>query len=152
MGFVRDRLPDPVGYFESLGLPLRGPGKWGTTRCDFHGGSDSMRVHRERGAWVCMACGAKGGDVLAFQMAAAGQGFIDAACSLGAWQDDGKSEPPPRPRNFSASDGLQVLEFESLLAWTAACNLAQGMTLTDDDRARLGVAAQRIHTIREATR
>ena len=65
MSFNRDALPEPIGYFEGMGLNLRGPGKWKTTRCEFHGGSDSMRVNTSSGAWVCMACGAKGGDVLA---------------------------------------------------------------------------------------
>ena len=64
--FMRDRLPDPVSFFEAEGLTLTGPGKWKTTRCDFHDGSDSMRVNSESGAWRCMNCGAKGGDVLAY--------------------------------------------------------------------------------------
>jgi hypothetical protein len=37
-----------------------------------------------------MACGAKGGDVLAFHMQLNGLGFIAAAKSLGAWLEGGK--------------------------------------------------------------
>ena len=68
MSFDRTHLPEPVGYFEERGLVLTGPAraKWRTTACTFHGGSDSMRINTQTGAWVCMAgCGAKGGDVLA---------------------------------------------------------------------------------------
>ena len=94
-----DRLPDPASYFESQGLKLTGPrsAKWKTTECAFHGGSDSMRVNVHSGGWVCMACGAKGGDVLAYQMAAHGLEFVDAAKALGAWVDDGRPHTPQRP-------------------------------------------------------
>ncbi|MFY8042310.1 MAG: hypothetical protein ACOVOD_05230, partial [Rhodoferax sp.] len=67
--FVRDHLPDPVTYFEAEGLTLEGRGPWRTTECRFHGGSDSMRINTVSGSWVCMACNAKGGDVLAHCMA-----------------------------------------------------------------------------------
>lgn len=53
--FDRAALPDTESYFEAEGFDLKGPGKWKTTRCDFHGGSDSMRVNTEGGGWVCMA-------------------------------------------------------------------------------------------------
>jgi len=49
MSFSRDNLPDPTTYFEGVGLNLRGPGKWKTTRCEFHGGSDSLRVNTRDG-------------------------------------------------------------------------------------------------------
>ena len=39
----------------------------------------------ERGAFKCMTCGAKGGDLLAFHMRRHGLSFIDAAKALGAW-------------------------------------------------------------------
>ena len=38
------------------------------------------------GAFRCMVCGAKGGDVLAFYMLRHGLRFIDAAKALGAWE------------------------------------------------------------------
>ena len=62
MTFDRRNLPDPVAFYESHGLKLTGRGKWRTTSCTFHGGSDSMRVNTETGAFACMAgCGARGG-------------------------------------------------------------------------------------------
>ena len=101
--FVRDRLPEPQGYFESEGLTLAGRGKWRTTRCEFHGGSDSMRVNTETGGFICMAaCGSRGRDVLSYHRAAHGLGFVEAARALGAYTDDGKSytastKPTPIP-------------------------------------------------------
>jgi hypothetical protein len=52
MTFIRDNLPDAASYFEGQGLTLTGPrsAKWRTTRCEFHGGSDSMRVNIASGA------------------------------------------------------------------------------------------------------
>ena len=81
MTFEREKLPDPVSYYESQGLALLGSHRstWKTTECRFHGGSDSMRVNTVTGAWVCMACGVKGGDVLSYLMLSNGMEFIDAA-------------------------------------------------------------------------
>ena len=99
MGFDRTRLPDPATYFESQSLKLTGPrsAKWKTGACQFHGGSDSLRVNVSSGAWVCMACGAKGGDVLAYHMQAHCVEFVDAARQLGAWIDDDKPTPVQKP-------------------------------------------------------
>ncbi len=144
--FVRENLPDSVTYFETEGLKLEGRGKWRTAACDFHGGSDSMRINTQTGAWVCMAgCGARGGDVLAHFMAEHGIDFVTAAKALGAWRDDGKPAKPHRPTPLPASQAIQVLAFESTLTAVAAGNIANGNPLTEIDRARLNVAAQRIN-------
>ena len=148
--FVKDQLPDRVAYFEAEGLQLYGRGKWRTTSCSFHGGSDSMRINLASGGWCCMSCGAKGGDVLAYHMAAHGLDFIDAAKALGCWVDDGQPHRPQRPKPLPASQAIQVLQFESMLTYVAAGNIAHGVQLTDNDRARLLVASQRIQTISEA--
>lgn len=153
MSFARDKLPDPQSYFESQGLELQRGGKWRTTRCEFHGGSDSMRVNIETGAFVCMAlCGARGGDVLSYQMAAHGQTFIDAAKALGAWQDDSQdaNRVRRRPLPFPAREGLEVLRTELLVCAVAAANAARGVTLTEEDKARLTLAAGRIQFIADA--
>jgi hypothetical protein len=61
---------------------------------------------------------------------------------------------PPHPlhethraerRPFSADDALRCLDFEATLIHLAACDMAAGNTLSDDDRARLALAARRIH-------
>jgi hypothetical protein len=148
--FIKDRLPDPVSFFEAEGLKLDGRGQWRTTACVFHDGSDSMRINTQSGGWICMACGIKGGDVLAYHMAAHDLEFIDAAKALGAWRDDGKSHAPPRPKPLPAITALQVLALETMLVAVAAGNIANGVLLTDADRARLRLASQRITTINEA--
>lgn len=148
--FIKDRLPDSVSFFEAEGLKLDGRGKWRTSECKFHDGSDSMRINTTTGGWICMACGIKGGDVLAYHMAAHDLDFINSAQALGAWQEDGKPNGTHRPKPLPAGDALRVLAFESLLTAVAAGNIAHGVQLTDTDRARLMVASKRITTIQEA--
>lgn len=150
MSFDRDRLPEPIGYFEGQALKLSKRGKWRTTECRFHGGSDSMRINTVTGAWVCMSCGTKGGDVLAYEMAATGVGFVTAAKALGAWVDDGKPEPRQKPAPLPPRAALEVLSFEATLAAVAAGNLAHGLALTAKDRTRLLTAANRINKLAEA--
>ncbi len=150
MSFDRDRLPEPIGYFEGQALKLSKRGKWRTTECRFHGGSDSMRINTATGAWVCMSCGAKGGDVLAYEMAAQGVDFVTAAKALGAWVDDGKPEPRQKPAPLPPRAALEVLSFEATLAAVAAGNLAHGLALTAKDRTRLLTAANRINKLAEA--
>jgi hypothetical protein len=147
--FIRENLPDAVSYFEAEGLKLDGKSKWRSGLCIFHGG-DSMRVNTATGGWVCMSCNAKGGDVLAYHMAAHGLDFITAAKALGAWQEDGKPDRPQRPKPLPASQAIQVLAFESTLVSVAAGNIAHGKPLADIDRARVYVAGRRIAVISEA--
>jgi hypothetical protein len=150
VSFDRTRLPDPLAYFEGEGLTLTGPGKWKTARCDAHGGSDSLRVHADSGAWVCMSCGVKGGDVLAYHMERHGLEFVDACKALGAWIEDSKpSKYRQHALPFSARSALEVIKFEALLCAVAACNLARGIELATADRERLVQAASRIQFIAE---
>lgn len=147
-GFRRELLPDPLSYFAGIaGLTLQGRGQWRTSECTFHGGSDSMRINTNTGAWVCMArCGARGGDVLAYEMARSGSDFQTAAKALGAWIGQG-TNAPRRPTALPARAALEVLSFEATLAAVAAGNLAQGVALSDGDRERLLKAAGRINRI-----
>lgn len=151
MSFDRDRLPDPVGYFEGEGLRLQGRGTWRTTRCDFHGGSDSLRVNVVSGAWVCMSCGAKGGDVLAYAMQRDGIDFVPAAKALGAWVDDGKPAPA-RPRAFSASDALAALHADLHVCAVVVSDARRGALPADDDWREFLAAAGRVITIAEGVR
>ncbi len=85
--FERDRLPEPSRYFEREGLHLIGRGQWRSTLCPFHEDTrPSLRINVDTGAFRCMACGAKGGDVLAYHCARYGLSFMQAARDLGAWQ------------------------------------------------------------------
>ena len=149
MAFDRNLLPDPTGYFEAQGLKLAGPSraKWKTTECKFHGGSDSLRVNTATGAWVCMSCGEKGGDVLAYEIAASGAEFVEAAKAIGAWIEDGKPHQPQKPATLPPRAALEVIGFECNLVAVAAGNLACGVTLTDIDLDRILVAAGRINRI-----
>ncbi len=150
--FVRDRLPDPLDYYtNTAGLKLLGArnAKVKTTSCEFHGGRDSMRVWTLSGGFCCMNCGAKGGDLLAYHMAVHGMDFVSAAKALGAWQDDDKPSKPQRPKPLPATDAIRILACESTLAAVAAGNLANGVPLTDKDRARLRNSARHINHIAE---
>lgn len=153
MPLDKSQLPDPASYYEAQGLRLIGPqrAKWKTTRCEFHDGSDSMRINTHSGAFICMAgCGAKGGDVLAYHMAAHGLTFVEACKDLGAWIDDGKAPAAaPRPTPLPARDALQLLATEARIVAMAASNIAYGTNLSDNDCARLRQSAHRITAISE---
>jgi len=150
--FDRELLPEPLSYYAGQGLTLIGPrsSKWKTTRCEFHGGSDSMRIHTERGAFVCMSCNSKGGDIVAYHQAAHGLEFVEAVKALGAWIADGKPHAPRRPAPLPPALAVNVLQFEASLAAVAACNMAHGVPLSDQDKARLLMAAGRINHILKA--
>lgn len=147
MSFDRNHLPDTVSYYESEGLRLTGPGKWRTTACIFHGGSDSMRVNLASGGYCCMSCGEKGGDVMAYHMQTHGLEFVDAAKALGAWVDDGQPARQYKPTALPPRAALEVISFEAILVAIAAGNIAKGVILSDVDRARLIVATGRINQI-----
>jgi hypothetical protein len=150
--FLHERLPDPLTYFESQGLKLQGRGHWRTTACQFHGGSDSMRIEVNSGAWKCMNCQIGGGDVLAFHMALHRLDFVQAAKDLKCWDGFATREKNQarQPRKFSPLSALQVLAFESSLVAVAAGNLSAGSKLSDLDIKRLLVAVRRINHISES--
>jgi hypothetical protein len=152
MSFDQTRVPDPINYFAAQDMQLIGSAAaaWKTTACRFHGGSDSLRVNTHSGGWICMACGAKGGDMLAYHMQAHGLAFIEAARQLGAWTEDGRSAAAQKPAPLPPRAALEVLAFEATLTALAAGNIAKGVCLAETDRARLMVAARRISLIAEA--
>ena len=86
--FERERLPEPLAYYvERAGLKLIGRGRWRSALCVFHRDENpSLRINVETGAFRCMACGAKGGDVLDFHRQRHGLSFAHAARDLGAWR------------------------------------------------------------------
>ena len=146
--FVRERLPDPVSFFESEGLRLEGKGKWRSTQCQFHGGSDSMRVNTETGGWVCMSCHERGGDVLAYRMKAAGLGFVQAARSLGAFDDDGVPYTgPSKPATLPARDAMEVVALELLVATVVISGIRRGEIPPEADWERFLLAAGRVDAL-----
>jgi DNA primase len=85
--FNRALLPTPADYFKAQGLKLVGGGEWKTALCPFHADTrPSLRVRLDSGGFCCMACGARGGDVLAFHRLKTGLNFVEAARALGAWE------------------------------------------------------------------
>lgn len=87
--FDRALLPTPARYLDSRGLlPTTVRGPWAAIRCPAHKqGAEShpsLRVSLEDGHFRCMACGIKGGDVLALHRAITGLSFLEAATELGA--------------------------------------------------------------------
>ena len=150
MPFDRNALPEPLGYYESQGLTFRErKGRWRTTACQFHGGSDSMRVNVQTGAWCCMSCNAHGGDVLAYEMQLTGADFVTAAKALGCWSDDGKPTTQNKPTPIPARAALQALSFEALLVALEAARIAKGAQPTEADKARVLAASNRIIRIAE---
>ena len=153
MPFDRSALPEPLAYYEAQGLQFRErKGKWRTTRCDFHQGSDSMRVNVQTGAWCCMNCNARGGDVLAYEMAFSGLTFIEAAKALGCWIEDGKPQQHRRPKALPAHEALELIEREARLTAIEAARLANGHAITNDIKTRLLQAAGTINHVLELAR
>jgi len=148
--FLKDHLPEPAAYFEAQGLVLQPGKRWRTTSCTFHGGSDSMRVNAETGAFVCMAgCGARGGDVLAYHQAAHGLGFVEAAKDLGAYRDDGKPhQGATKPSPVPARALLGVAAFELTVCTMVLADALEGR-LSDDDFDRFRESAGRVIYIAE---
>ena len=94
-----------------------------------------------------MSCGEKGGDVLAYHMAAHGLEFIDAAKALGCWQEDGQPFSPQKPKPLPSSAALSALAVEATLIAVAGGNIAHGIELTPADLKRVMLAAGRINCI-----
>lgn len=149
MGFDRNHLPEPTSYFESQDLRLIGPrsSAWKTTECRFHGGSDSMRIKVSTGAFVCMACGARGGDVVAYEMALHGIGFVEAAKRLDAWVGGYDPQRHIRPNPLSARDALSVLTDEATLIAIEGMRMSSGVVPSAADLERIRRAAARVRHI-----
>lgn len=146
--FIRNRLPDPVSYFDSEEVRLVGPGRWKTGPCHFHGDSDSLRVNTASGGWCCMACGAKGGDVLAFHMQRHGLSFVDAARALGAYDDGaGPGVTPSKPATLPARDAMQLAAFELQVAMVVISDIKAGVIPSDADWQRFLVCASRVDSL-----
>lgn len=150
-GFNRDAMPSPRSYFEGRGFDLVGRGPWVTTRCDFHGGSDSMRVNLRSGGWCCMACGTSGGDVLAFHMQVTGMDFVRAARDLGAWSGHDKPAPYRAAAGLSARDALALAAFEMRVAHVVMSDARQGVLVAEPDWQRFLLAVTRVERLAEGS-
>ena len=84
----RESLPTPIQYLKERNLlPRSSHGDWVAITCPAHKGGDektpSLRVQIVDGHFKCLACGVKGGDVLALHRLITGVGFLDAVRELG---------------------------------------------------------------------
>jgi hypothetical protein len=87
-GLDRDSLPAPLRYLTERGLFSGKPrGEWAEIRCPVHkAGAEthaSMRVSLVDGHFRCMACGARGGDIVALHRLVTGLGFREAVREIG---------------------------------------------------------------------
>ena len=89
--FNRNHLPAPMVVLNLLDMKpekINPAGYW-TLRCPFHAGgrerNPSLNLHSGSGHYKCHACGAKGGDILAFYISVTGLSFFEAVRNLGAW-------------------------------------------------------------------
>lgn len=87
-GLDRGSLPTAVQYLNERGLiKTKQRGQWLTICCPVHkAGAEenpSMRVSTADGHFRCMACGAKGGDIVSLHRLITGLGFRDAVNDLG---------------------------------------------------------------------
>lgn len=74
---------EPVDFYQAELPAMPTPKRYGWNNgglCPFHADAraGSFRVHTESGAFYCFACGARGGDILAFVMLREGLNFRDA--------------------------------------------------------------------------
>ena len=150
MSRMNGQCPDPVEYFERLGVVSKGGrSPWRTTACQFHGGSDSLRFRSDTGGWVCMACGVKGGSVVDHYMQLHCCSYAEAAQALGIRCEQIQGGARSKRSVLPARDALGALRFEAHLVAMAALNLARGTTLKPVDLERLLKAAGRIQLISE---
>ena len=146
--FRRELLPTPQAFFESCGLQLCGRGPWRTTSCQFHGGSDSMRINVASGGWCCMNCGEKGGDILAYTMRLHGLQFVEAARRLGAYVDNGnRVHAPAKPTLLGARDAMEVIVAELGIAFIVIGDIKRGIVPSETDWASFLRAASNIEVL-----
>lgn len=152
--FKRELLPDAIEFFAQRGIALQGQGTWRTAGCEFHGGGDSMRVNVRTGGWVCMACGAKGGDVLAYAMRADALDFMAAARALGACvaRADTARRRPPRSTTLSARDAMELVAVELGILVVVIADVRNGIVPSDGDWLRFLAGAARIERLVEEFR
>ena len=92
-----------------------------------------------------MACGEKGGDVLAYAMRLHGLDFVEAARSLGAYAEDGKPhQGRSKPAGLSMRDCMAVVSFELLVLGVVVSDLRRGLTPSQKDTERLWQAIGRV--------
>lgn len=63
----KDNLPTPEVYYHGQNLKFKGTGEWRSAICPFHDDTKpSLRINIKNGAFKCMVCHTKGGDIIEF--------------------------------------------------------------------------------------
>lgn len=123
-----------------------GPGRW-VARCPAHddrGPSLGIRELEDGRTLLHCFAGCTAHEVVA----AAGLELSDLFPPRPVPHAQGQPRRERRP--FTGDDALACLEFEGRLIYLAACEVAAGKTLNATDRARLGLAVDRISAAMEA--
>lgn len=102
--------PPQVFYARELDGRLSRPNHagWSSAPCPFHKSesrgnkkSTAFAIRCDSGAFICLSCGAKGGDIVSFIMLRDGLSFREAAQKLNAWD----SAPSPETmRRLAAAE------------------------------------------------
>jgi hypothetical protein len=136
-----------LGRLEGLKVRSNGPGRWRAC-CPAHGGKNptALSIGEGQDGAVLLRCW-HGCEVDEVAQALG----LELSDLFPPRQTDHASPKPRRIGMLTASQCLEVIEFECSLVWTAAHNLANGHGLKPEDLTRLSVAAARIGgLIREA--
>ena len=120
-----------------------GPNRW-TARCPSHPDKNpSLGISEGDDGRILIKC-------------FAGCGIEAIVVAVGLTLEDimpervnrGQQVYKPIRKPFPAADVIEMLGTETLIIWLAACDMAAGKTLTDAERERLNLAAQRIEASR----
>jgi DNA primase len=80
----KELLPSPSDYYDLQGIKLTGKGEWRSALCPFHEDRfPSLRINMQSGGFICMACNARGGDIIAFHQKRFNSSFKVACAELG---------------------------------------------------------------------
>ena len=122
------------------GVRKSGPGRW-TAKCPAHDDrSPSLGVRDGDDGRILVYCFA--GCGIAAILGATGLTINDLFPARLAYNH------APMRRPFPAADVLETIAREAAIVATAACNIRQGIVLSDVDHERLLIAVERIHEAR----
>lgn len=124
----------------------RQPGQW-SARCPAHDDKGpSLSIRETPEGSVLMYC--FGGCAVADVVAAMGMSME----RLFPPRERSGKEPKRTPRLLTAGQALELLYAEAMLVGVAAANVAHGVSLSDEDRARVLKSVGRISTAMEGVR
>jgi hypothetical protein len=144
-----ENLPDSIAYYESLGHVFSSKGEWMTTNCEFHGGSDSMRIHRTSGSFKCMNCGIHGGGIISYHMQRFQVDFLQACKELGVNLEGSNNRPPDRPKPLPPARAIELMSMEARIVWMLLTKIKAGKKLENHEIESLRTSTLQIVKIAE---